>query len=134
MADFKSGKIGKASIAGTDVHIEGWQVNPASENLETSNTGDGGYESGIHGLKSATGQFNATWDKNAQPQVAVPVFDIGDDVLLYLYVGDPLDDLKWNFPIAQITELPMVSEVKGKVTWTCQFKASGIFYAPGISA
>ncbi len=133
--DHKVGKLGYAKIqaAGgtiTIVHIDEWGFNPTGGTEETTNTGTAGFETHEPTTKGATLTFGASWDANAMPHDTAPVFDVGDKITVELYIDDPADDVKFEIPTVIVTSLPVVSNVKGKVSWTCEGRVSGSWTNP----
>jgi len=133
MARKLSGRGGKAAVDGTTLNIGGWSFSPQCNVEDTTDTGDIGsdgntYESHLVTTLSASGNFKADWDADAKPTSTPPNLQPGREVALKLYF-EPAGDYI-NIPKATITSLPIVSEAKGKITFTCEFKVNGQWTMP----
>lgn len=130
---FLSGRGGKVLVGSTDMNVTGWSFNPECKTEDTTNTGDiaadgNTYESHLLTTLAAKGNFKAEWDANNKPVSAPPNLQPGQSVALKLYF-EPAGDYI-NIAAATITSLPIVSEVKGKISFTCEFLVNGTWMMP----
>ncbi len=122
MADYRTGKDGKVRVDdATDYNVKGWSFDPVSDEIDITHTGTTGIRLFTPGLKTATGNFNGTWDADADP---TPALEDGNTVELFLYIGDPTDGLYWHIPAALLLGLPTASDVGTDVTWASNFRAN----------
>jgi hypothetical protein len=126
---FKTGTKGKVVVGSTTLNVQGWNFEPGAEFDDTTHTGGEGYASQQLTVLVGSGSFNAVWDTDASPVDDPPNLMPGEEVELKLYIGDTA--LYWHIPTAQITSLPVTSEVRAGVKFTCNFQADGEYGPPG---
>jgi hypothetical protein len=130
---FLSGRKGEVKVGSTILNVTGWTFTPEASIEDTTNTGDvaadgNTYESHLGTTIKAKGNFKADWDALARPTDATPNLQPMSVVAIKLYLvadGDYID-----IPVATITSFPLVSEVKGKISFTCEFQVNGVFTWP----
>ena len=131
---FLSGAQGTVKVGGQSLGIQSWSFTPESKLEDTTNTRDydqmtgNTYESHVPTLMSGKGSFKADWDALAIPTAATPNLQPGKDVALRLQLGDTVRYI--DIPHATITSLPITSEVRGRVSYTCEFTTNGKFNMP----
>ena len=126
MATFLNGFSGQIQLASGTLQVTDWTLNVNAEAVDTTNTGDAGWESNILGAKSFDGSFKTFWDSSAVPTGA-PGFTAGARGTLTLNVGN---SGKSYVGTAQLTQVVVENPVKGAVAFNCTFKGSGaITYA-----
>lgn len=120
---YMSGKSGKVSAGGTDLDVKGWSFDPNCDLQDTSNSGDSGYKTFIAGLLGGTGSIEMDWDAAANPTTNPPNLNPGEEITnMDLY----LDSVNYiRIPTALISGTPVANAVDGKVTFNCNFTASG---------
>lgn len=127
-----TGKTGTVVVGSATVHIESWSFDPEAKLTETTDTADvtNGtlYETHVPVAVGAKGSFKANWDANAIPTAASPNLQPGVSVALRLNLET--NGKYINVPVAIITNLPIASEAKGKITFSCSFTVSGPFTLP----
>ena len=127
----KSGKLGKCKVGSTDVHVSKWSIDPVAELNEATDTSTLGYNAYNVGTLGATGQLTMEWDPLAHPTADPPNLVPGAIITtLYLYIGDPADDVKYDIPEAIVSGTPTASEAKGKVSFEVNFTVNGAFSMP----
>jgi len=128
---FESGKLGKVTVGVTDIDITGWTLDFEAESLDTTSTGDAGYASSIMGVESARGTFTANWDSAAQATDNPPDLTPGaTPAKVRLYIGDPANANFFDLTSVMILGCSMSSGVRGLVSYTCNFEATGAWVYP----
>lgn len=125
-----SGKIGKVTVGATNMDVTQWQCTPSSDNPETTNSGTAGFYTEVMGISKCEGSFECNWDTDKVPFASPPNLNPGQVVALKLYIGDPASNKYVDIPTARIASVPIVSEVKGAVKFTCNFVSNGAFTLP----
>lgn len=126
----RSGKTGKVTVDANDVPVENWTFNGDSDTDETTDTDDAGWKSRISSVKGATGGFTGVWDVTKIPFAATPGIDIGKEVALELYIGDPSADGHKIELTAIIKTCEMTSNIKTAVRYTCTYESTGSITLP----
>jgi predicted secreted protein len=96
-------------------------LNVTGEAVDTTNTGDAGWESNILGAKAFEGSCKTFWDSAASPTGA-PGFVAGARGTITLSVGG---SGKSYTGTVQITQITVENPVKGAVAFSFNFKGSG---------
>ena len=124
MGNFLSGKDGEVTVGATAINVTGWNFDQEVDTLETTHSGSDGLEEHITGIKRASGSFTANWDTEAPASTNPPDLNIGSTLTsMKLYMEASGDYIA--IPLATVTSVPIVSEVKGLVSYTCNFKVNG---------
>jgi len=130
---FLSGQLGIVRAGSTTLHVKSWEFTADAKTEDTTNTGDyvvvrgQVYESHVLTTIGGKGNFKADFDVLSPFALVSPSINIGASVALKLY----LDASKYvDIPKASITSVPIVSEVKGKISYQCDFLVNGIFTMP----
>ncbi len=126
MANEITGDSGKVNIVAADLDITGWNLDITAEVHDISNTGGAGWAEFIGGMKGATGSFTANLDSLAHPTTTAPVITPGTAATIKLFT----DGTKFFQGSCIITGLPHVSQVKGLITYTCNFTITGALTFP----
>jgi hypothetical protein len=117
---FVNGFGGNVQLGSTNLDIDTWSLNVNGEAVDTTNTGDAGWESNILGAKSFDGNFKTYWDSAAIPTGAAG-YTAGARATLTLNVGSTG---KTYVGTAQLTKVTIENPVKGVVGFSCDFKGS----------
>ncbi len=119
---YVNGFGGSITFAAANLDVESWSLNVTGEALDTTNTGDAGWESNILGAKAFDGSCKAFWDSAATPTGAAD-FIAGARATITLPVGGTGKNYTGT---VQITKVGIENPVKGVVTFDFDFKGSGI--------
>jgi hypothetical protein len=117
----QSGQNGKVVVGGMAYNVTGWEFSPEIDTLDTTNSASDGFEETITGITKATGNFKADLPQSG----ALPSLGTKVAVSFYDYLGAVIVS-----GYAWITSHPLTSEVKGKISYTCQLKFTGSFVSP----
>lgn len=112
---------GSALFASATLDVENWTLSASGEALDTTNSGDAGWESNILGAKAWEGSCKAYWDNAASPTGAAGLLP-GSRGTLALSVGGTGKSYGGT---VQITQITTENPVKGVVTFSLTFKGSG---------
>lgn len=123
MATYINGFGGDIQFASTPVtlNVAKWTVNATANTSDTTNTGDGGWESHVLGSKSWTAEVEAYWDSSAVP-TATGKFVPGDYATLTLKAGSTA---KVYTGTAALTNAVIVNDPKERITFNVSFKGTG---------
>lgn len=114
---YVNGFGGSVAWASGTVDVESWSLNINAEALDTTNTGDAGWESNILGAKSFDGSCKV-FGEGANAALFIPgtrgsiTFNVGTTGKNY--VGT-----------VQLTKATIENSAKGVVTYACDFKGTG---------
>lgn len=131
---FKSGKRGTIAFDSWTLEVTGWTFTAEGKIEDTTNTGDyvvaedRVYESHILTTLSGKGTCKAVWDFNDIPTGGgAPELAPGLECAVTLH----LDENSYILcPKVTVTNLPIVSEVKGKISFDVEFTCNGPFTLP----
>ena len=112
---------GSITFASASLDVESWSLNVSGEAVDTTNTGDAGWESNILGAKSFEGSCKTFWDSVAVPTGAAG-FTAGARGTINLSVGNSGKSYSGT---VQITQVTIENPVKGAVAFSFNFKGSG---------
>ena len=118
---FLNGFSGSIQLAVANLDVTDWTLNVNAEAVDTTNTGDAGWESNILGCKSFDGSFKTFWDSTTVPTGAAG-FIAGARGTLTLNVGN---SGKSYVGSVQLTQVVIENPVKGAVAFNCTFKGTG---------
>lgn len=118
---YVNGFGGSISFGGVVLDVESWSLTVNGEAVDTTNTGDAGWESNILGARSWEGSCKTFWDAAAVPTGASG-FVAGISAALILPVGA---SGKAYSGVAQITQISIENPVKGVVSFGINFKGNG---------
>jgi predicted secreted protein len=121
MSSFINGFGGSINFNSQDLVVESWSLTVNGEAVDTTNTGDSGWESNILGAKSWEGSCKTYWDSSAIPTGAAG-FLPGARATISLSVGS---SGKIYTGFCQITQITVENPVKGVVGFNFNFKGSG---------
>src|SRR5688572_29777341 len=127
MPTYINGFGGNFAVGANTLPIESWSLNVNAEALDTTNTGDAGWESNITGAKSAEGSVKAYWDSAANPMTAPLSILAGSTATAILNIGS--SGKSFTVP-ARITQVTVENPVKGVVPFNFSFKANGSITYP----
>ena len=117
----------KAGASGTvDMNISSWSADIEVDEIDMSNTGDGGYSNVVPGLKKISGSFEFPWDPENPPTGVSAGLTPGGTVVLEL-------QLKPGIVMtgsALITKLGVKSGVNEGVKGVCTFRNKGAWELP----
>jgi predicted secreted protein len=99
--------------------VESCTLHISGEAVDTTNTGDNGWESNILGAKAFEGSCKTFWDAASIP---TSVLQAGERGTLTLAVGDSGHEYVGE---VQITSLSIENPTKGVVSFSLNFKGSG---------
>jgi predicted secreted protein len=119
---YVNGFGGSISMQTTTLDVDTWSLNVTGEALDTTNTGDVGWETNILGAKAFEGSVKTYWDSAAVPTGAAD-FTAGKRATLNLPVSATG---KTYTGTAQITSVAIENPTKGVVTFQFNFKGSGV--------
>lgn len=117
---YVNGFGGSITFASTVLDVESWSLNVMGEALDTTNTGDAGWETNILGAKSFEGSAKTFWDSAAVP-TGVAGFVAGARGTFVFPVGNSGKSYTGNL---QITQLTVENPVKGVVAFNFNFKGT----------
>lgn len=112
---------GTVTFDGATLPVTEWTLDVNAEAIDTTNTGDSGWESNILGAKSWSGSAKAFWDAATVP-TGSSGFVAGDRGTISLPAGS---SGKSYTGTAQATQVSVGNPVKGAVTFNFNFKGSG---------
>lgn len=118
---FTNGFGGSITFAQATLDVESWDLTITAEALDTTNTGDGGWESNILGCKAWEGSCKTWFDTAAVPTGAAG-FIAGARGTFTFPVGE---SAKVYTGTAQITSIAIENAAKGAVTFNINFKGYG---------
>jgi predicted secreted protein len=118
---FVNGFGGTAVFSAATMDVDTWTLSVNGEAVDTTNTGDAGWESNILGAKSFEGSFKTYFDTSAVPTGAAG-FTAGARGTITLNVGS---SGKTYTGTVQLTQISIENPVKGVVGFSCNFKGSG---------
>lgn len=116
-----NGFSGTLTLAAATLDIESWTLTVTGEAVDTTNTGDGGWESNITGAKAWEVSCKTFWDSAAVPTGAAG-FTPGTSGTLTLNVGS---SGKTYTGSARITQISIENPVKGVVGFSVTLKGNG---------
>ncbi len=124
MADprHETGKEGSIHIDGAEARITGWNASDECDWQETTHTGSGGFYEDIPGTFKMTGSFNGSFDLD---DPLVP--GISSGVIVALQLDYEASNPAATLAKAGIDSFEITSEVKGVVTFTCNFHSIGTY-------
>ena len=126
MATYLAGYEGSVTIASADAHITKWELTDRNGLVETTNTGDAGWESYIAGVSGADLTYDAFFDSTNVPSTAIGLVS-GASLAHTLKVGT--SGLTFTCT-ALIESVKYTNEVKGGVSFTVTGKVSGALTRP----
>jgi len=118
---FINGFGGTVTFAAYTLDVESWTLNQSGEAVDTTNTGDAGWESNILGAKSWEGSCKTFFDTSSVPTGAdgliggaagTATFNVGSSGKSY--TGS-----------IRITQIAIENPVKGVVGFSLNFKGNG---------
>lgn len=118
---YVNGFGGSVQFAAYTLDVESWSLNVNGEAVDTTNTGDAGWESNILGAKSFEGSCKTYWDSASVPtgiagllagSRGTATFNVGSTGKSY--VGS-----------IQLTQITVENPVKGAVAFNLNFKGTG---------
>jgi predicted secreted protein len=118
---FLNGFSGNIQLGANNLDVTDWTLNVNAEAVDTTNTGDAGWESNILGAKNFDGSFKTFWDSTAVPTGAAG-FTAGARGTLTLNVGN---SGKSYVGTVQLTQVVIENPVKGAIAFNVTFKGSG---------
>jgi hypothetical protein len=125
----QAGCEGYTEVNGTRVNVTDWDFTSETTFEDATDTGDGCFESEIATFTKGTGTLNLVIDDTKMPTANPPNLNAGVQLTnLFLFIGNT--SKKINIPTANVLSVNFKSAVKGLVTFTCSFKASGAFTMP----
>jgi hypothetical protein len=125
---FMTGIGGKVMIATTTMNVTGWSFNCTVDVHDTTHSGSGGYAESLLGLLHGKGSFKANWDALAVPtDTSAPNLTSGVQVAAKFYIGTTG---KYISATCNLTEVAIQSDVKGLVSYSCNFETVGAFVLP----
>lgn len=124
MPTYVNGFGGTITVGATSIPVESWSVSVNCEILDTTNSGDNGWESNINGAKMAEGSAKAYLDTAALPFSTVAA---GSSATIVLPVGSTGDS--FSIP-ARISKVGVENPVKGVCTLAIDFKSNGAVTYP----
>jgi len=116
---FVSGKIGKATVGGSDICITGWELTWNTEALDVTCTGSLGAKDYIKGLQSSEVKIDANIDVNADP-FATNKMNPDNDLFtnVVLYAGDPVNNHTFTINNMVVQSFTVTSAVDGVVSFS----------------
>ena len=118
---FVNGFGGSITFSSQTLDVESWSLNVSAEAVDTTNTGDAGWESNILGAKSFEGSCKTFFDTAAVP-TGTPGFLPGTRATITLPVGSSGKSYSGT---VQITQVSIENPTKGVVSFSLNFKGSG---------
>lgn len=131
-----NGTDGKVTSNGTDLDVTGYTLDLDAPVIDTTTTGDAGWEDNINGPIKASGTFDFLWNPSKNPFGSVIgmmpgayfLGKIGD----YPTLSFRLDSGNFATGKAIITKLSLKSEVKGTKKFTASFQNKGAWTVPTV--
>lgn len=124
------GKDGKATVAGVDVNVEGWSVDPTADEHDVTSTRTAGFGGVITGVKRCKGVLTMSFDAAANPLDNPPALAIGTTVTSVKLYLNGTSNPYWDLPIIKVTGNPMESKVADVTKITINWTADGTFTDP----
>lgn len=118
---YLNGFSGNIQFASATLQVTEWTLNMNGEAVDTTNTGDSGWESNILGAKSWDGTAKSFWDGSAVP-TGTPGLTPGARGTVTLTAGS---SGKTYTGTAQLTQCAIGNPVKGAISFDITFKGSG---------
>lgn len=119
-----SGFGGSVTFNSTTLDVESWSAAVSAEALDTTNTGDAGWESNITGVKKLEGSFKTFWDSATDPYVT---FTAGASSTMTLPFGNSGKSFSFT---ARLTKVSSENAAKGVCTFECDFISNGAVTMP----
>lgn len=119
MAEYINGFGGSVLFNAITVHVMNWTLTVNADPIDTTNTGDAGWESNILGCKNWEASLKMGWDSSDIP---TGNWVAGDLATLSLKVGNLA---KTYVGVAFLTKIEVVNEPKGEVMFNANFKGNG---------
>lgn len=122
--DFRNGFNGVVLVGSYSLDVTEWTADFEVEILDTTNTGDGGWQSNINGCKKASGTVKTFYDAAAIPTGASGAnVQNGTSVTLTLTEGDTS---KTNVVPARIGKVTLGNPVKGVLPFEFSYESNGV--------
>lgn len=115
-----NGYGGDIVFASATLSVADWEMSISGEAVDTTNSGDSGWESNILGAKSFEGSAKTYWDQSAVPTGAAG-FTAGARGTGTFKVGN---SGKTYVGTIQLTNIKVANPVKGVVGFDISFKGS----------
>jgi len=131
VADYASGKYGKATFRTANVHLTGWTFRETGKVADTTNTGGGGVETSLVTTVKYAGTMKGVFDLTNAPQDEVPGIYAGAVAQLALYISA---EAYYLFSGAEIQEFSLDSEVGGVVGWSATWQSQVAPTLPAATA
>lgn len=119
---YEIGKTGSVFVDAGELPVEGWSVNEETDWPETTNTGSGGFEASIPGIKKASGSFNGSFDLDD-----APTGDLSSGTIVALLFKTETGTTAFTAATAGIDSFEVTSEVRGVIKWTCNWHTIGTY-------
>ena len=129
MSTAYNGTDGKVLSESTDMDVTGYSADVEVVEIDTTTTGDAGWEDAINGTKKVSGSFDFLWNPTKSPFGALANLLPGSGTYPTLRFNL---DASTNYlqGVAMITKLSLKSEVKGAKTFTASFRSKGAWTLP----
>jgi hypothetical protein len=128
MATFKNGFSGNVLVGAYSLAVTEWNCDFEVEILDTTTTGDSGWQTNINGCKKATGTVKTFFDTAAVPTGATgPNLQNGTSVTLTLKIADTTSVC---IVPARIGKVSIGNPVKGVVSFEFPFESNGVCTLP----
>lgn len=127
MATFHAGNQGTATVAGVELSVVSWSVDPNTEIARFRNSKTAGFTKKEATWKEATFTIDVDWDFDANAFATVGLGTTVTNVRLYLRTTS---GNYWSFPSAIVVGTPQRTDVDGKIVTTLNLENDGTFSAP----
>jgi hypothetical protein len=125
---FINGFSGTVLCAAYALDITEWSCDVEVEILDTTNTGDLGWQTNINGCKKATGSVKTFWDTAAVPTGAANAnIQNGTSVTLTLNIGNSGRSI---IVPARVGKITVSNPVKGVVPFEFTYESTGVCTLP----
>jgi hypothetical protein len=130
VADPYSGTEGRITCEGTIVTAEKWRVRETGTEVP-ANDYENDKRKNSYGLAGCEVEFSGYFDRNKTPTADPPAFRARTQVGDFKLFIDKSSGLCWNFPVFNVSEVEVSSEVDGRVDLMIRGKSHGDYFAPG---
>jgi len=123
--NYRTGKFGSASFAGTVLTITGWTFTDEADIQDIEDTGGSGFKNRVVGFRAGSGEVTANYREDKAPATATPTLAPGTRGALILEIDANAGTPTINITEVVITSLPLVSEANGTTTFSFAFVTDG---------
>lgn len=122
---FSNGFGGAVKVGSNSYHVENWSLDHQCEILDTTTTGDSGWQTNIAGVKKGILTFKTFYDPTVNPFLTPYDFDPGNTATITLMIGSTgstwvgtfrIGSAKFENPVKGVVTVEISGETTGALT------------------